>query len=189
MANIVDVLNDGKFILNEGLYIFRNSKRFLKLASKMERSLQMVSDEREKEEVNNYIQNVKQASSEFLEVENAAQTGNRVEAKAAYDKLKIKYFKLVKDINTETMKKFILGAGIYIIFSVLIGGLGTVNAAQPATGQIDTRSITERIATNMREMKELKGENQKLGALEKNLKIMKDLEKKLTYLKGKTGVN
>lgn len=186
--NVLDVLNDATFVLNEGLVVLKNSKRFSKLAAKMERSLQVVSDEQEKREILDYIQNVKQAASEFAEIESAYKTGNRDEAKAAYNKLRVKYFKLVKDINTETMKKFILAGGLFFIFSVLLNGVGAINAGASPSTQVDTRSIAERIAANNRELSELKSENQKLGALNKNLNLMKVLEKRLATLKSKTGV-
>lgn len=184
--NITEVLEEGSVVLSEGLVVFRNSKRFMKLATKMERSLSFASNESERDEIIAYIQNVKQASSEFAEVENAYSSGDKEEAKASYNKLKIKYYNLVRDINTETMKKFILGAGLYIIFSVIVGGLGIFNSSQPNGSNENLNNIAKRIHDNTNKISSLKSENQKLELFNKNMKDIKELESKLSFLKSKT---
>lgn len=184
---INEVLSSDLFYITEGLTFFKNSKRLLKLAAKMESNIQFVKDAQEKREISDYIVSLKDAAKEFAEVETKYNTENKYEAKAAYDRLKVKYFNLIKDINTETMKKFLLGAGLYIGLAILMSVFPGKSVAAPgADGKVDISSIQRQIASNNAQIDSIKDETKRLSLMSRNMKLIEELQKKLASLQKKT---
>lgn len=184
--NIQTLLGSDAFYLAEGISFFKNSKRLSKLAEKMERNLTYVKDDREREEITEYISNLRAAATEFSNIESKYSVGNKVEAKAEYDKLKIRYFKLVKDINTETMKKFLLIAGAYVGLSLLLsaipsGAVKGVDSQQPPSLDF----IRREIAANNSKLASIKNSTKQLSVMEKNMELMSKLQKEMARVQKK----
>jgi hypothetical protein len=117
--NVKNFFEADSFYLNEGISLLKNSKRLAKLANKLENKLSLVPED-QKEQAEQFIDNIKEVAQEYVEVENAYASKDKEEAKAAYNKLNIKYYNLIKLINKETIKKFIIGAGAFFVLSVLL---------------------------------------------------------------------
>lgn len=188
--NIQTILDAELFELNEGIEFFKNSQRLSRLAMKMKKKLNTgLLDENQKHEVVAYINTLEEAAKEFADVEAAYKTGSKVEAKASFDKLKVKYFKLMRDLNTETMKTFIKGAGLAVIFLLLAKLLpfGKGPAAIPVAsgGEQTIQSIQAQIAANTQLIQNAKKETDKLKAMSKNMELIEKLEKELARAQSK----
>jgi len=181
--NIAMILESDTFYITEGLTFFKNSKRLSSLASKMERNLSYASNEQEREEISEYIKNLKEAAQEFSNIEAKYTTGNKIEAKAEYDKLRVRYFKLMKDINTETMKKFLLGAGLYVGIAILLNAFPVgVSGEQMPTG-LD--AIRKQISINNSQISSIKSSTKQLAIMEKNMGLMEKLQREMSRLQRK----
>jgi hypothetical protein len=90
--NLKEFIEEKNKNINEGIIFFKESDKLRKLASKMEHSVLInISDPKQREEVKDYILKVKEATSEFDNVEEEYKTGDKKKAKDIYKQLKIKY--------------------------------------------------------------------------------------------------
>ena len=105
--------------LNEGIVIFRNSKRIEKLINKIQKAEQYAIGSETKQEVANYVRELQRAKLDFESVEQKYISGNKEEAKEEYKALRIKFARIVTDINKESVKKFLITAGVAtLVFSI-----------------------------------------------------------------------
>jgi hypothetical protein len=117
--NILEVFESDKFYITEGLVFLKNSKRLAKLASKLEKKASIIPTDEEKKDAYAFIDMMKDVAGQYADVESVYSTGDKAEAKTMYNKMNIKYYELIKQINKESLKKFVIGAGAYMILTVL----------------------------------------------------------------------
>ena len=105
--------------LNEGIVLFRNSKRIEKLINKIQKAEQYAIGSETKQEVANYVRELQRAKLDFESVEQKYISGNKEEAKEEYKALRIKFASIVTNINKESVKKFLIIAGVAtLVFSI-----------------------------------------------------------------------
>lgn len=93
--------------INEGVSVFKESKKFKKLIKDMEtKVLPKLTDENDKEEVRKFIKKTKIAVADFEEVEKEFENGNKEKAKNIHNQLKVKHADVFKKHNKNLMKAF-----------------------------------------------------------------------------------
>lgn len=94
-------------MLNEGIKHFKNSEKLKKLVSKMEYNLlNNIADEKQRSELREYIDTVKEATKEFEMVEKEFAVGNKKTAKLMYKKLKNKYGQILARVDRPILDIF-----------------------------------------------------------------------------------
>lgn len=117
--NILEVFEADKFYISEGLVFLRNSKRLRKLAYKLEKKARELP-ENEQEKAFEFTDTIKNAAEQFSEVEHRYAAGDKAEAREAYDKLNLTYYDIMKMAKNQTIKNFLVGAGIGVALRVLL---------------------------------------------------------------------
>jgi len=93
--------------LYEGIKYFKNSDKLRNLVSKMEHNLlNNIADEKQRDELREYIKNVKEATKEFEMVEKEYSTGDKKAAKLLYKRLKNKYGQILARVDRPLLDIF-----------------------------------------------------------------------------------
>ena len=173
--------------LTEGIRFFRNSKRIEKLIKKFEVALITVRDPETKNEVEDYIRQLKKAKLDFEAVEQKFMVGDKTEAKEEYNQLKIKFASIIADINKESVKHFMITAGlaafVFALFSSIVPHSIQTPIQQPVqTGMptrdsltMDEKTIQNEINTNNNLLKITKDKLKALNIFDKNQHLIAKL--------------
>jgi len=191
--------------LTEGIRFFRNSKRIEKLITKFKASLQYAQDVETKRDILNYIRELERAKLDFESVEQEYAAGNKEDAMDTYKGLKIKFSKIVSEINKETVKKFIISAGLGVLLiatvsSIIPSGAPLVKTtstttlsggfqAMPTSAGLSAqeRSILAEIQKNNAALKSIRDQKKMLSLFEKNQALIARLAEQQQGLQGKLG--
>jgi len=188
--------------LTEGIRFLKNSNRIGKLILKFQSALNYSKDPEIKRDVTEYIRELQRAKLDFESVEQKFASGDKVEAKEEYQQLRIKFSKIVADINKESIKKFMIAGGIAVVaFSVFASIIPSHNVApeppsyqspsmgMPSRSSLTTveKSIQEEIRKNNDMLKITKDKIRALDLFSKNQKLIEKLGQQQIKIENKLG--
>lgn len=159
--NIIEVFEADKFYLVEGLVFLKNSKRLVKLASKLEKKATELQSDEEKKEAYNFIDMLRDVAGQYADVESTYATGDKVEAKTIYNKMNIKYYELVKQINKESLKKFLIGAGAYMVLTILYSVFNMGKQNVNVSTSVSSSASQDKVNTLLRQLAITKSDKEK----------------------------
>lgn len=192
--------------LTEGIKYFRNSKRIDKLVKKFKASLEYANDIETKRDILNYIRELERAKLDFESVEQEYASGNKEDAMETYKNLKVKFSKIVSEINKESVKKFLVTAGLATLLIATVSAIipsgaplvsvapsvksvsGGFTAPPTAAGlSAQERSILAEIKRNNEALRSIRDQKKMLALFEKNQRLIEQLSAQQQGLQGKLG--
>lgn len=184
--------------LTEGIIFFKNSKRIEKLISKIRASMQYIQEPSMKADLNEYLREMERAKLDFQTVEEKYRVGNKEEAREEYRNLRIKFSRIVLDINKESVKKALIITGVAaIVFSMFAAIIPTKNPDMVIGSDVgeqsfkslsgEEKSLLRQIEQNNKELKLLKNRKEALDKFMDNQKLIEKLSKQQEKLEKKIG--
>lgn len=105
--------------LNEGLVLFKESKKLKRLAKKIDNRLEKAADAKEKKQVKSFVNTILEYADKFEKLEELYKSGNKKKVKEMHKKLKEEAKGLVKEANKDMIKIFVkIGVGVAIFAAI-----------------------------------------------------------------------
>jgi hypothetical protein len=106
--------------LNEGLKYFKNSQKLKNIISKIEYQVLVdISNQEQREELKEYVDKVKEATTAFEHVEKEYTGGNKRKARLLYKELKKKYAYILSKVDKPVLQIFKQYGSSLLYFTVI----------------------------------------------------------------------
>lgn len=142
-------------VLEEGIRFFKNSSRIEKLADKLKKKAGLLTSPKDKQEVFNVVNVLKEIALQFKEIEKKSMISvSKVEIKKEYFELEKKYDDIIKIINKETflsaLKKIggatIIAGTLFVSYNFFQEGGFTgalMNSEEGKTGEVIKKAFSK----------------------------------------------
>jgi hypothetical protein len=163
--------------LNEGLVLFKESKKLRRLAKKIDNRLEKAADENEKKQVKDYVNTILDYAEKFERLEKLYRSGDKKKVKEMHKKLKSEAQGLVKEANKDLIKIFVkigVGVAIFAAIASIFTGQWYIGAmiGQQAAGMTGGGNEAVRQREVQKAVEDIKNasSDKKVDLIQKNLK-------------------